>query len=563
MFGRPVIASALALLAFAPAAHAGSLKAYPSSETITPTGALPAGGSSSITMNVAVGETEDAQIVVAGARNVSAAIDGTPLAPLIPRLLFGHYVNFGTKRVPDALLPWNGDPRPTEAANQPIWVQVGIPDGTAAGAYVSKVEVNADGVVTTVPITVQVFNVSIPPFTTVSGNLLAAFNISPESYVNKVSALFGATNAQRIDINSSLFRFLAEHRISPNDWGFGEPGAKSVMGYGRSARWWLDTAGNMERQMQVSGGFPAMRIPISNNRTAPHNYSGGIDPNKPQTWCDYLKSVHDFWTSHGWLSSNLAFIYGQDEPGLAGQHLVARQAQAAHSCWPGSKVLLTGNPTANNRFLWNGGSDDADIWTVLSRRYYGSYSNPQGRRREHDYLNTINAVRARGKSIWSYTYSGTPGSPGYSATEPLADARLLMLWDSLEHLTGTLYGENMTAYGPGNPLQSVSQRGDFVLIYPGAAEPVTSARLEQIRDGIEDWAIYNIVYRKHGLGAVRAILGGAGLFSASSSGVKLACTQFCDLHSSTKYAWPIWSQDASTPRKIEAAKLAALKLAAG
>lgn len=561
--GRLVLALA-ALLAVAPAAHAAAVKTYPSSQSVAPTGGLPAGGGAAITLNVAVGETEDAQIVVNGARNVAAQLDGTPLQPLTPRLLFGHYVAFGAKRVPDALLPWNGAARATEAANQPLWLQVGVPAGTAPGAYTSKLVVDADGVETTLPITVQVWNVEIPAFTQASGNLLAAFNVSPQSYVNKVSALFGATNAQRIEINASLFRFLAEHRINPNSWGFGEPGTKSAAGYDRSAKWWLDTAGNMERQLQTSGGFPAMRIPISNNRTAAHNYAGGVDPNEPQTWCSYLRSVHDFWAQHAWIgSSTLSFLYGQDEPGLAGQRLVSRQAKAAHECWAGSKVLLTGNPSANNRFLWDGGSDDADIWTVLSRRFYGTFSNPAGRLRERDDYGYIQKVGARGKLVWSYSYSGTPGSPGYSATEHLSDARVFVLWNALEHTTGTLYGENMTAYGPGNPLQSVRDNGDFVLIYPGAAEPVTSARLEQIRDGIEDWALYDIVYRKHGIGAVRAILGGNGLFSASASGVKLACTNRCDLKSSTKYAWPIWSGDATTPRKIEAAKLAALRSAAG
>ncbi|MHB8643349.1 MAG: hypothetical protein ACYDA3_10760 [Gaiellaceae bacterium] len=561
MFRRLLLTAALAL-AVAPAAHAASITAYPSSQTIAPTGSLPVGGKTSITLNVAVGETEDAQIVVAGARNVSAAIDGTPLQPLEARLLFGHYVLFGTRRVPDALLPWNGAPRATEAAHQPLWVQIGIPEGTAPGAYVSKVVVNADGIETTVPLTVQVFPVSIPPFTDAAGNLPAVFNVSPETYINKVSDLYNLTNEQRATLNAGLFRFLAQHRISPDSWGFGEPGLKSTQGYLRSAKWWLDTAGNMERQMQASGGFPALRIPISNNRATPHTWSGGMNPAAPQTWCDYLRSVHDFWASHAWLTtSNLAYLYGQDEPGPAGQQLVGRQASAAHRCWSGAKVLMTGNPSSNNRFLWNGGGDDVDIWTVLSRRYYGIFSNPRGPRREHDNLRWIDAVRSRGKLVWSYGYTGTPGSPGYSATEPLSDARMFMLWNSLEHLTGTLYGEGMTTYTAGDPLNSVKQNGDFVLLYPGQSEPVTSARLEQIRDGIEDWSIYNIVYRKHGLGAVRAILGGQGLFSASSSGVKLACTQYCDLKSSTKYAWPAWSHDASTPRKIEAAKLLALKAA--
>ena len=87
-----------------------------------------------------------------------------------------------------------------------------------------------------------------------------------------------------------------------------------------------------------------------------------------------------------------------------------------------------------------------------------------------------------------------------------------------------------------------------------------SARLEQIRDGIEDWAIFNMVRERRGADDVRAILGKAGLFSASRARVRLACNLGCEPKSATKFAWPLWSRDASTPRRIEAAKLAALKL---
>jgi len=139
---------------------------------------------------------------------------------------------------------------------------------------------------------------------------------------------------------------------------------------------------------------------------------------------------------------------------------------------------------------------------------------------------------------------------------------VFILWNALEHLTGVLYGDGTTSYNSGDPLQSVALQGDFVLVYPSASEPIASARLEQIRDGIEDWAIYDIVRRRDGLGAVRSILGGNGLFSVSASGVKLGCTQSCDLKSGTKFSWPLWSHDASTAGRIEAAKLKALQVAA-
>jgi hypothetical protein len=62
---------------------------------------------------------------------------------------------------------------------------------------------------------------------------------------------------------------------------------------------------------------------------------------------------------------------------------------------------------------------------------------------------------------------------------------------------------------------------------------------------------------------VRTILGNAGLFSATGRGVELACTVGCGLHGSTRFSWPQWSHDASTARKIEAAHLQALRVAAG
>lgn len=161
------------------------------------------------------------------------------------------------------------------------------------------------------------------------------------------------------------------------------------------------------------------------------------------------------------------------------------------------------------------------------------------------------------------TYSGVGGSPGYSAAEPLSDPRMFLLWNALEGIQGTLYGQGLTSYTTGNPLDAVAANGESVLVYPGADGPVASARLEQIRDGIEDWDLLDVVRRKRGPAAVRAILGKAGLFSVTGQRVELACTLGCELHGSTRFSWPQWSHDASTAQRIEAAHLQALRVAAG
>jgi hypothetical protein len=558
----------LAGLAWAPDGSAPSqpaIAAYPSSQSIAPTGQLPPGGGKALTYHVAIGEREGALLVVRGAKTIAATVAGPNPTGLSVRLFFAHFVAAGGRLVPDALEPWDGIERGTEKANQPVLVQVEVPYGTRPGSYAGALTVTADGRPRTVPLRVEVFPVTLPHPGTRIGNLLTSFHLSPESYLAKAAQLYGfASNEQRIAANRSLFAFLGEYRISPGSWGFGEP--RRPLGYETSPKWWLDSAGNFLGQLASAPGFSAMRIPISSQRTSERNYIAGLSPFQPESWCEYLRQVHGFWTQHGAARSEaLAYAFGLDEPGPSGQRLVARQAAIVHRCFPAGRQLMTGNPSRANTFLWDGkGGDDLDLWAVLSRRYYGRWTalaqTRAGTSRARERLEVIERVRTRGKMIWAYTYTGTPGTPGLAATEPLSNPRMLLLWSALEGVEGVHYGQGTTSYSKANPFVSIGT-GEFVLLYPGPFVPIASARLEQIRDGIEDWAIFNIVRKRRGAHDVRAILGRAGLFSATRAGVRLACTLGCELRSETTFAWPLWSRDASTPRRIEAAKLAALRLA--
>jgi len=558
-------AACLAVLVLVPSSLAGSrvvdggpaLAVYPSSVSVQPSGALPAGGVKSASLNVAIGEREDAVVVVKGADQIAVHAP-TSIGPLPLRLFFAHYVSFGARVVPDALLPWAGEPRTPEKSNQPLWLQLTIPYGTAPGVYTGSVDVVADGQTTTVPLSVRVFPVTLPAPNQVAGSLLTSFHLSAQTYGNMLGKLNNYRMSQQFQtISPPLYAFLASYRISPASWGFGEP--NSPAGYTHNKKWWLSSADNMVAQVQ-NGAFAAMRVPISNNRTAPHNYIAHLSPSEPSTWCSYLQSVHSFWADHGWTNA-FAYLYGQDEPGPAGMRLVGKQAAVLHQCFPGGKDIVTGNPAESNSFLWDGkGGDDVDAWVVLGNRYYGEYTVPkltrEGRSRAHEKEHFIDAVRARGKAVWTYNYPGTK-TPGFEATEPLSDSRMLFLWSALENIRGVLYGEGMTSY-KGDPYQSIKDGGAYVLVYPGVGSPVPSARLEQIRDGIEDWEVYNVVRQKDGGGAVRQILGAAGLFSANRSGVELGCTVGCPLRTSTPFSWPEYSHDGTTPRRIEKAKLAAL-----
>jgi hypothetical protein len=546
--------------ASAPADGSAAVVVYPSSQSITASGRLPHGGRRELVYNAAIGEREGALLVVRAARRIVVAVEKPTTGDLSVRLFFAHFVVAGKRLMPDALEPWDGSTRGAEEANQPVLVQVEVPYGTLPGSYVGALTVTADGRATRVPLRVQVFPMTLPRPGTRIGNLLTSFYVSPQSYVSKADKLYDfKTHEQRIGANRSLFALLGSYRISPGSWGFAEP--RGPRGYRSSPKWWRDSAANFVGQLRSTPGFSAMRIPISNNHTSERNYIAGLSPFEPETWCGYLRRVRTFWARHDALRpDSIPYLYGLDEPGPAGQRVVARQATALHRCFPEGRQLMTGNPSRTNAYLRDGkAGNDLDIWTVLSRRYYGRLARA-GRNRARGALKMINKVRARGKMVWSYTYTGTPGTPGFAATEPLSNPRLFMLWNALEGMDGVLYGQGTTSYSKANPFESIGT-GESVLLYPGRSGPIASARLEQIRDGIEDWAIFNKVRERRGPAEVRAILGRAGLFSSTRARVLLGCTLGCELKSRTKFAWPRWSHNASTPRRIEAAKLAALTLA--
>ena len=535
-----------------------TLGVYPSGTTFTASGAAPAHAASSVSLDMPIGGVDDATLLVRGAQHVSIV---TPAIapPLQLSLFFAHYVSVDGTPVPDALMPWDGSQRATEHTNQPLWLQVTVPYGTPSGNYSGSLLLVADGTGTPVTLSVTVAPVTLPKQNQVAGSLLTGFNFSPQAYSNKAAELYGVSPESTLP---GLFSFLSEYRLSPNSWGYGNP--KLASGYTKDRRWWLDKTDQMVAAAGEPSQFASMWIPISNNRWSPSTYVGGRSPYKPQGWCSYLRSVHGFWQQHGWLSS-YSYLYGMDEPGASRLRTVAKQAEATHSCFGGGHLIVTGKPTAQNHFLWNGGKDDVDAWVVLASRYYGEYTSPLLSRRGISHANQelrlINAARRHHKQIWTYTYDAASHStPGFTATEPASDPRVFVDWAALEGITGLLYGQGTTTYAKGNPLVSNDkEKGSFVLIYPGRNGPIASARLEVLREGIEDWEILNVVRHKHGAAAVRRLL--SGLFSTTAKGAKLGCTIGCPIKTSTPYSWPAWSHDASTPRTVAQMRAAALQAA--
>jgi hypothetical protein len=487
-----------------------------------------------------------------------------------------------------------GDPQPplaqsatvTGTAPVRLVLRFRVPDATPAGIYDGRLAFARNGHrFASVSVRLRVFGVQMPARDDPAG-FRTLFLVQPQTYLAAVLERSGIEpQSAGPGIIDRLYSFLSDYRVSPGDWGFGTPWPD---GYEDRAGWFRAAATRMSAE--GANPFSTMRLPLGTQRSPASRT--GQSARAPETWAAYLSDhVLPFWRDRGWLDR--ALVWGWDEPGpVYNRRYVTPQACAAHAA--GVAYLTTGAPArriaarrvtipwgqgtrsftirahgSDNGFLWDDQAcDDVDIWAVLSRRFYGSFATPVEHRSHVDVQRelqpAIRTAHARGASIWSFTYESRAGlgSPGYAATEPATDARVFGLWNALESMDGTLYADGMVTYGGLDPYKSLTQHGQHVLIYPalaGTGEPVSSLRLENLRDGIEDADLARLVVARRGRPALLAILARRRIFSIRGNGVLLGCTSGCDLVTTTKYSWPRYRRDAGTNAALERVHTALLE----
>jgi hypothetical protein len=564
----------------------------------SPTVEVP-GAAASIEVSAARGELEDARVIVHGASGHLSVETETGSAPLVQQglsVLRLETTGVAGNAVADPLPPLSRRSTVRPGEDVTLVLRFRVPDATPAGSYEGRLAFAAGGrSFASVPVHLRVFDVQLPARDDPAG-FRTLFLLQPQVYVDSVlRRTRGDPATASTGVTDRLFGFLSDYRISPGNWEYGTPYPD---GYQDRGTYWDGAAAT---RMRAEGAFPfsTMRLPIGTQHTPVSRT--GQSPRRPETWAAYLTAqVLPFWQAHGWL--NRALIWGWDEPGpVYGRQYVVPQACAAHAAgvpylttaaperriparrveipWgQGTRAFTVAAHGADNEFLWDDqGCDDVDIWAVLSRRFYGSFATPVERKSgidvQHEHAQALATARARGAAIWSFTYEATThdlGSPGYAATEPATDGRVFALWNAVEGTDGTLYADGMTSYDGGvDPYRSLAHHGQHVLLYPALGrddEPVSSLRLESIRDGIEDADLARMVVARRGRAALLALLQREGIFSLGKGGLLLACRSGCDLPGPTRYAWPRYRRDAGTAAALERVHeslLAALAAAPG
>jgi hypothetical protein len=500
------LAAALTLL-FAASAHA-SVWVIPSSarafSTTTP------GTRHEIALNAAGNEYEGVQVVLRGGGDGHAAVfswssDSDPLITGNTRLHRVYYVHVTRPTTdlhakagyyPDPLVPREfGRSMTLPGSTTSFYLLTHVPYGTPPGTYAATLHVQNGTTTVDLPMTLRVWNFGWTRIDVGSSWAMSARDIG----ASLAGSGIDFTGATKRRILQPFFQMMLEHGVTPN-----------------VAQVWpkVTTAGHVSD----AGAFATNLTPLLGD--------GGLAMQDTQlpwlNWfpwsrssygpssvriANYLADVSSVYKRHGWEKKAYAYIL--DEPvGAAAERKAEAYARALHAASKKSgfrlRFLLTDDPRpkwiiakkAANTFLY----DDVDIWVP---RYYYFFGR----------ISSLSERRAAGKEIWWYTYANRciAKMPNYVIEKPFTDERvwgwLMYRWkvDGLLNWGFNDWGKPLVGGGwrdpYKNPLSSLKRdgrgaNGDICLVYPGYyprygltdpyAPPVSSLRLEALRDGLEE-----------------------------------------------------------------------------
>jgi len=393
----------------------------------------------------------------------------------------------GKTRWPDPLLP--NDPVLIPADESRMWfVTAHATENCPPGEYQGSILVRAaNGRARTVPLTLSVWDISLPREST----LKTAFSLSECA----IEGFYGMDKAMPQDLRRQYYRFCLAHRLNPSNLYGSNDGSFS-----------LRHGGAEPKDIHIER--------IVTPRDEDLEYCAGLGMNLfnvsygCSNWMDtetFLGRLRDFTARY---SENLrerglldrAYIYCFDEPRPQTEEDYAgmkRMLRLVHEAAPSLKRAATHPPDPK---LY----DCIDIWIPLISQWDEKVAAER---------------TAAGDEVWWYVCN-VPNHPfpNFAIVEaPFVDGRVLpwlawkyqvpgLLYHNLNWWLSQVGFDAMAAFSDAGPRMwtpvpeslrwprvpwdsqcTPGYNGDGMLIYPGpGGKPLSSARLENVRDGLED-----------------------------------------------------------------------------
>jgi len=413
---------------------------------------------------------------------------------------------------PDALVPridrYTGERRNAfplsvpRGMNQPLWIEVYVPESAAPGAYASRATISQRGVpAATIPIHLFVWNFSLPSTET----LKTSFGLNGTSILKQHRGQY-TSDAELYQLTQLYAKAALWHRISihggsmtPPRFTFGSAISMDWHSYDAEVGPFLDG-----RVFDRNAPLPGARA-----NTVELRLPGAFENSKVEA------AYYAAWARHfqekGW--SDRLFLYLWDEPQPRDFSKVMERGYIALQAVPELRTLLT--MPFSGRY-----QDVVRIWVPLvnclePRPSFAAYCA------DTPPFSAYAAEAQHGKSLWFYqscashgcTGPGSPyftGWPSYLIDAPGA-ANRVMQWIAWKYgIEGELYYSMNEAYAypkdPWTNLRLSGGNGDGTLFYPGTPKhigghtdiPIESIRLKLIREGLEDYEYLAILAKLDG-----------------------------------------------------------------
>lgn len=360
-----------------------------------------------------------------------------------------------TASYPDPLPPYKSPFEMKPGQTQPVWVEVRVPPDAKAGEYSGEITVATEnGGAVEVAYTLHVYDFVLPT----ESKLTTAFGLYPEYVADQHGVPRGSNEAK--ELHKKYYEMLLDRGIStysiPADL-FSDEGAKYL----------------------TDPRMTSFVVPYTR------------DQNEQTRILDRIRSLG------AWDKGVFYFL---DEP---------INEKAYGDLKEGCEYLRKIDPKVNIVSPYFGGPDFAKDKTVYD--LLTGYVNVWCFNTSFFDSKALDARRRAGDKIWDYVCCG-PGRPYANMFVEYApiEHRMLFWQNYLNQVTGLLYWSTTYWAETKDPWENMATwgglYGDGSLVYPGKKAgidgPVSSIRVETIRDGLEDYRYLWMLEKKAGREAV-------------------------------------------------------------
>lgn len=390
---------------------------------------------------------------------------------------------------------------------QPIWISINVPAGTSTGVYKGTLTISSDQFLSSHQVSIEVVDLSLPDYKDYKFYLDLWFNansiatnheVKPwsqphwnliEKYLKALASMGVKTITTIISHEPWRIKWLNDSMRSQTHTGF-EGMIKwrlhdnNTWGYDYSI---FDRFVELSKKSGFSGPINTYsltafrgkeRISYYDDKTHTNKnmyFSSVEDPSYHHAWKSFLTDFKQHLQDKNWL--NETYLCFDERPNETMEYLTRFIKEVAPEF--GNRISIAGHPES---------SEFASGSLSISYEFFPNQNLSKKK--------TFEVIKDRNDSdkMTTFYICGQPAHPNTLSYSPAIESRMIP-WMALKYNVNGLLRWSFNSW-PENPYTNPVfnfNMGDEYLIYPGKTGPISSIRWELLRDGIEDFELYQVI----------------------------------------------------------------------